>query len=122
MGATAMSSRTAYHRRYWQDNAEKRRRQKRESNARVRARRREAEAARRPKLFQRCQRCRRRLKDKAAQMIGYGRVCATLLFTPPTGQLDWMGYNRPDIARQRAALRVVARASKRHPSTSRASA
>lgn len=105
--------RTDYHRRYWREHVEKRRKQKRESNARVRARRREAEAAKHPKIFDRCQRCRRRLRDKAARLIGYGRICATLLFTPPAGQIDWIGYNRPDIARQRAALRVVARAVKR---------
>lgn len=108
-----MRKRTDYHRRYWREHGEKRRQQKRESNARVRARRREAEAAKRPKLHYRCQRCRRRLKDKAAQLVGYGRICATLLFTPPVGQIDWIGYNRTDIARHRAALRVVARAPKR---------
>lgn len=108
-----MNKRTAYHRKYWRDHAEKRRRQKRDSNARVRARHREAAAEKRPKLFDRCQRCRRRLHDKAARMIGYSRTCATRLFTPPTGQIDWIGYSTPDIASKRAALRVVARAPKR---------
>lgn len=111
--AHRVSKRTAYHRKYWRDHAEKRRRQKRESNANVRAQRREAQALKRPKVFDRCQRCRRRLRDKAARLIGYGRVCATRLFSPPAGQIDWIGYSTPDIAIKRAALRVVARAPKR---------
>lgn len=92
-----MGKRTAYHAQYWRDNREKRRAQKRESNARVRARKR---AALPPKLFDHCLRCKRRLRDKAARQLGYGRICAILMLGQQTvPQLDWIGYSRSDRAR-----------------------
>lgn len=98
-----MGKRTAYHAQYWRDNREKRRAQKRASNARVRARKR---AALPPKVFDYCLRCRRRLRDKAARQVGYGRICAAFMLAKQTAaQFDWIGYARSDKARLGALVR-----------------